>query len=169
MRTRTKPKPPPSKKRVIFLVLMALLLITGARMFNAPRQTEIFEVRFPSGAKLQAEVVDTPEGRIFGLALREGLPEDGAMILLFEESGLHRVWTNGFQFPVDLIWVDESKQIVHIKEAVMPCEEDPCPWYEPPPENARDVHSRYVIETNMGFIRKAEVAVGSELIFALRR
>lgn len=166
---RTKPKPPPNKKRVIFLVLMALLLISGAMMFNAPRQTEVIEVRFSSGAKLQAEVALTPEALYIGLALREGLPEDGAMILLFEESGFHQVWTNGYQFPVDLIWVDESKQIVHVKEAVMPCEEDPCPWYGPPPGNARDVNSRYVIETNMGFIQKAEVAVGSELIFALRR
>ncbi len=163
MRTRTKPKPPPSKKRVIFLVLMALLLISGAMMFNAPKQTEIIEVRFPSGAKLQAEVADTPEKLLFGLAFREGLPEDGGMIFLFDKSGLHKVWTKGFKFPVDLIWVDESKQIVHVKEAAMPCVEDPCPWHGPPPENAR-----YVIETNMGFIQKAEAAVGSELIFALR-
>ncbi len=163
MRTRTKPKPPPSKKRVIFLVLMALLLISGAMMFNAPKQTEIIEVRFPSGAKLQAEVADTPEKLLFGLAFREGLPEDGAMIFLFEQSGLHKVWTKGFKFPVDLIWVDESKQIVYVKEAAMPCVEDPCPWHGPPPENAR-----YVIETNMGFIQKAEAEVGTDLIFALR-
>jgi len=160
---RTKPKPPPSKKRVIFLVLMALLLISGAMMFNAPKQTEIIEVRFPSGAKLQAEVADTPEKLLFGLAFREGLPEDGAMIFLFEQSGLHKVWTKGFKFPVDLIWVDESKQIVYVKEAAMPCVEDPCPWHGPPPENAR-----YVIETNMGFIQKAEAEVGTDLIFALR-
>ncbi len=163
MRTRTKPKPPPSKKRVIFLVLMALLLISGAMMFNAPRQTEIIEVRFPSGAKLQAEVADTPEKLLFGLAFREGLPEDGGMIFLFDKSGLHKVWTKGFKFPVDLIWVDESKQIVYVKEAAMPCVEDPCPWHGPPPENAR-----YVIETNMGFIQKAEAEVGTDLIFALR-
>lgn len=160
---RTKSNPPPSKKRVIFLVLMALLLISGAMMFNAPKQTEIIEVRFPSGAKLQAEVADTPEKLLFGLAFREGLPEDGAMIFLFEQSGLHKVWTKGFKFPVDLIWVDESKQIVYVKEAAMPCVEDPCPWHGPPPENAR-----YVIEANMGFIQKAEATVGSELIFALR-
>ena len=163
MRTRTKPKPPPSKKRVIFLVLMALLLISGAMMFNAPRQTEIIEVRFSSGAKLQAEVALTPEALYIGLAFREGLPEDGAMIFLFEQSGLHKVRTHGYKFPVDLIWVDESKQIVYVKEAAMPCVEDPCPWHGPPPENAR-----YVIETNMGFIQKAEAEVGTDLIFALR-
>ena len=40
---------------------------------------------------------------------------------------------------------------------------DSCPWYGPPPENAR-----YVIEANSGFIQKAEVELGEELVFALR-
>lgn len=142
---------------------MALLLISGAMLFNAPKRTEIIEVRFPSGAKLQAEVADTPEKLLFGLAFRESLPENGAMIFLFEKSGLHKIWTKQFQFPIDVIWVDESKHIVHIKEAVMPCIEDPCSWHGPPPENAR-----YVIETNLGFIQQADATVGSELIFALR-
>ncbi len=161
---RTPTQSPVNKKRIIFLVLMALLLISGAMLFNAPKRTEIIEVRFPSGAKLQAEVADTPEKLLFGLAFRESLSEDGGMIFLFEQSGLHKVWTKGFQFPVDLIWVDESKQIVHVKEGVEPCLEDPCPWHGPPPENAR-----YVIEANKGFIEKAQAVVGEELIFALRR
>jgi len=161
---RTKREKPLNKKRVIFLVLMALLLISGALLFNAPKQSEIIEVRFPSGVKLQAEVGDTPEKLLFGLAFRESLPEDRGMIFLFEKSGLHKVWTKGFQFPVDLIWVDESKQVVHVKEAAQPCMKDPCPWYGPPPE-----HARYVIEANMGFVKRAEATVGTELVFALRR
>ncbi len=160
---RTKQATPPNKKRIIFLVLMALLLISGALLFNAPKQSEFIEVRFPSGAKLQAEVADTPEKLLFGLAFRESLPENGGMIFLFEKSGLHKVWTKGFQFPVDLMWVDESKNIVHIKEAVQPCMKDPCPWHGPPPENAR-----YVIEADAGFAQRAEASVGTELIFALR-
>lgn len=154
---------PLNKKRIIFLILMALLLVSGAMLFNAPKKSEIIEVRFPSGAKLQAEVADTPEKLLFGLAFRPGLPEDEGMIFLFEKSGPHKVWTKQFQFHVDLIWVDESKQIVHMKESAEPCKEDPCPWHGPPPKNAR-----YIIEANSGFIQKSEATVGSELVFALR-
>ena len=161
---RTKREKPLNKKRIIFLVLMALLLISGAMLFNSPKQSEIIEVRFPSGAKLQAEVADTPEGRYFGLAFRDSLPEDVGMIFLFDESGPHKVLTGGFKFPVDLIWVDESKHIVYVKEAAPPCMENPCPWYGPPPKNAR-----YVIEANTGFVQKSEATVGTELVFALRR
>ena len=138
-------------------------------MFNAPKQSEIFEVRFPSGAKLQAEVADTPEYRYIGLAFRPSLPENEGMILLFEKSGLHQVTTKGMQFYVDLIWVNESKHVVHLKEGAEPCIEKEkmknnlCPWYGPPPENAL-----YVLEANSGFIQKAEVEVGEQLVFALR-
>ena len=155
-------KKPGNKKRILFLVVMALLLITGAMFFNAPRQIEVFQINFPNGIALQGEVADTPEKLLFGLAFREGLPRDGALLLIFEESGLHTVWTKAFQFPVDLIWVDESKQIVHLVSDAEPCRKDPCPRYGPPPENAR-----YIIETEAGFIQRADIHLGYELSFAI--
>lgn len=164
-KTRAAASPPltPNRKRIVFLVLMSLLLVSGALMFNAPKGTEIIEVRFPSGANLQAEVADTPEKLLFGLAFRETLPEDHGMILLFEESGLHKVWTKRYQFNVDLIWVDESKHVVYIVETAVPCASDPCDWYGPPPERAR-----YLLEANSGFVDRAQVSNGQELVFALR-
>ncbi len=153
----------PNRKRILFLVLMSLLLISGAMLFNTPKETEIIEVRFPSGTRLQAEVAETPEKLLFGLAFRETLPENHGMLLLFEKSGLHKVWTKQYQFNVDLIWVNESKHVVHIVETAVPCANDPCKWYGPPPERAR-----YLIEANGGFVARSQVSVGHELVFALR-
>ena len=154
---------PPNKKRILFLALMALLLISGAMLFNAPKRTEIIEVRFPSGAKLQAEVADTPEKLLFGLAFQDYLPPNKGMLYIFEESAPHRVWTKEFRIPVDVIWVDESKLVVHVVEAAEPCIQDPCPWYGPPSKNAR-----YVIEANAGFAKREGVVPGTKLKFTLR-
>ncbi len=151
-----------NKKRIFFLVLMALLLISGSLLFNSPGQTQLINVKFPSGAFLKSEVADTPEKLLFGLAFRPSIPQDEAMLYIFGESGLHRVWTKEFQFPVDIIWVDESKIIVHLEKDVPPCSENPCPWYGPPPNDAR-----YVLEANSGFIDREKVAVGNPLKFAL--
>lgn len=157
------PQGMPSKKRLIFLLVMSFLLITGALLFNAPEQTQVIHVSFPSGTVLKAEVADTPEKLLFGLAFRDSLPPDGGMLYIFPESALHRVWTKEFQIPVDVIWVDESKQVVHVVKNVEPCREDPCPWYGPPPENAR-----YVIETNAGFVDYEEVVPGIKVKFTLQ-
>ena len=151
-----------NKKRIFFLVLMALMLISGALLFNSPGQTQVITVKFPNGSFLKSEVADTPEKLLFGLAFRPSLPEDEAMLYIFGESGLHRVWTKEFQFPVDVIWVDESKIVVHLEKDVPPCSKNPCTWYGPPPNDAR-----YILEANAGFINREKVAIGNQLKFAL--
>jgi len=150
------------KKRIFFLLVMALLLISGALFFNAPEQTQVININFPGGTALRAEVADTPEKLLFGLAFRNVLPPGEGMVYIFGESGPHRVWTKEFQFPVDVIWVDESKVVVHVVEKAPPCIESRCPWYGPPPRDAR-----YVIEANAGFVEQAKVAIGSQLTFTL--
>jgi len=152
----------PNKNRILFLLVMALLLISGFLLFNAPKQTEFFYVKFPSGGVLKAEVADTPEKLLFGLAFRNALPPEVGIVYIFEDSGLHRVWTKEFQFPVDMVWVDESKIVVHIVERAPPCRDSQCPWYGPPPQDAR-----YIVEANAGFVEQAEVKVGDKVLFSL--
>jgi len=153
----------PNKKRIFFLILMALLLISGAMLFNGPNQSQTIVVEFPSGTKLETQVADTPEKLLFGLAFQEFLPDNEGLLFIYDSSAPHKVWTKGFRFPVDVIWVDESKHIVHLVKDAPPCEKDPCPWYGPPPNNAR-----YIIETNQGFIKQKGVSMGDQLTFALR-
>ncbi len=142
---------------------MSLLLISGALLFNRPEQTKVIHVSFPSGQIIKAEVADTPEKLLFGLAFRDHIPADGGMLYIFGESAAHQVWTKEFRVPVDIIWVDESKVVVHVIEAAPPCSSDPCPWYGPPPNNAR-----YVIETDAGFVNREKVEPGMQLKFILR-
>ena len=153
----------PNKKRLIFLVVMSLFLISGALLFNRPEQTEVIHVSFPNGTVLEAEVADTPEKLLFGLAFQEHLPPNKGMLYIFDQSAPHRVWTKAFRIPVDVIWVDESKLVVHVVEAAEPCSQDPCPWYGPPSRNAR-----YVIEANAGFAKREGVVPGTKLKFTLR-
>ena len=151
-----------NKKRILFLLLMALMLISGALLFNSPGQTQVINVKFPSGAVLKSEVADTPEKLLFGLAFRPTLPADEAMLFIFGQSDTHRVWTKEFQFPIDIIWVDESKFVVHLERNVPPCVDNPCPWYGPPPKDAL-----YILDANAGFIDQANVVVGNQLKFTL--
>ncbi len=152
-----------TRGRVVVLIALAILLLIGSWYLSNPKETDIIMVTFPTGKQIEAEVASTPEKLLFGLAFREGLPPDGGMLYIFETSDRHRVRTKGFKIPVDIIWVDESKHIVHLLENAPPCPADPCPLYGPPPEDAR-----YIIETEVGFIRGERVEPGMELKFTLR-
>ncbi|MGB0911504.1 MAG: DUF192 domain-containing protein, partial [Nitrospirales bacterium] len=132
-------------------------------LFNRPEQTKVIHVSFPNSKVLKAEVADTPEKLLFGLAFREYLPADGGMLYIFDKSAPHQVWTKEFRIPVDIIWIDESKHVVYVEEGAAPCSTDPCPWYGPPPKDAR-----YVLEANEGFVETAGIELDMELKFILR-
>lgn len=157
------PNTPPTQRRAVALVVLALGLLAGSWFLAGPKETDTILVTFPSGALIEAEVADTPEKLLFGLAFRESLPPDTGMLYIFETSDRHRVRTKGFRFPVDVIWADESRHVVHLVQRAAPCDKDPCPAYGPPPENAR-----YVIETEAGFIERERLATGAELKFTLK-
>ena len=85
------------------------------------------------------------------------------MLYIFDSSGRHRLTTKGFLVPVDMIWLDESKYVVHTVTHAEPCGEPVCPRYGPPPENAR-----YVVQTAAGFVENEGIKPGDVLKFTLR-
>jgi len=149
--------------RVVVLLGLSLVLIVGSLFLTEWKDTDTIIVTFPSGTEIDAEVADTPEKLLFGLAFREGLPPDSGMLYIFETSDRHRLRTKGFKIPVDMIWVDASRHVVHLVESADPCPQDPCPWYGPPPGKAR-----YVIQTAAGFLKRERLVPGAELKFTLR-
>lgn len=153
----------PKQSRIFVLIGLSVLLLTGSWFMMNHKDADTIIVTFPSGTQLETEVADTPEKIFFGLAFREGLPSQSGMLYIFESSDRHRMQTKAFKIPVDMIWADESHHIVHLVSDAEPCEKDPCPFYGPPPENAR-----YVIETAAGFISQQHVEPGMELKFTLR-
>jgi len=153
----------PRPSRVFVLIVLSLVLVAGSLFLTNQKDSDIIVVTFPNGREIEAEVADTPEKLLFGLAFREGLPPNSGMLYIFETSDRHRRHTKGFKIPVDMIWVDESRHVVYLVEGADPCPQDPCPLYGPPPENAR-----YVIQTPAGFIRQEGLVPGMELRFTLR-
>lgn len=151
------------KKRIIMMILLAILLMSVSMFLVERKESSIIVVTFPNGTELEAEVADTPEKLLFGLAFQEALPPNGGMIYIFEATGPHRVTTKAYRFPVDMIWVDESHHIVSMTENVQPCNQDTCPWHGSTPEAVR-----YLIQAEAGFVKRQGVAVGSELKYTLR-
>jgi uncharacterized protein len=151
------------KKRIITLILLAVLLMSVSMFLVDRKESDIIVVTFPSGAEIEAEVADTPEKLLFGLAFRDELPPHSGMLYIFEENGLHRVRTKEYRFPVDIVWVDEAHHVVHMIEHAQPCPKDPCSFHGPPPEPAR-----YVLQAKAGFLKEAGVAKGDELKYVLR-
>ena len=123
----------------------------------------VIPLTLPSGKVLQTEVMVKDEDRMMGLMFRPSLPLDHGMLFLFDDMGKHTIWMKNCKFPIDILWLDENRRVVHLEEAVPPCKAEPCPVYAPLREAA------YVVEINAKQARREKALVGSEIKFTLPR
>lgn len=125
----------------------------AAQSENPPR------VIFKDGFGVKVEVAADGENRAQGLMYRDHLAEDRGMIFFFPQKGDYAFWMKNTIIPLDMIWIDEAKKVVHVAHDVPPCQADPCPSYPPGAE------SMYVLEVAAGVAAKHHVANGDVLTF----
>jgi uncharacterized protein len=141
-------------------------LALGLVLLVAPEGSgpAVVPLTLPSGKVLQVEVMVKDEDRAMGLMFRPSLPLDKGMLFIFEgPPEFHTIWMKNCKFPIDIVWLDEEKKVVHVAESVPPCKEDPCPVYQPLRKAA------YVVELNAGQARREKATVGALVSFALPR
>ena len=139
-------------------VAAGALVLVAALALATPA---VVPLTLPSGKVLQAEVMVNDEDRAMGLMFRPSLPIDRGMIFVFETADFHAIWMKNCKFPIDIVWLDEAKTVVHVAESVPACKADPCPSYTPLRRAA------YVIELNAGQARREKAVVGATVRFEL--
>jgi uncharacterized membrane protein (UPF0127 family) len=110
--------------------------------------------------RIEAELAYTDETRMKGLMNRRYLPPDAGMLFIFRDLELHSFWMKNTLIPLDLIWLNEKKEVVYFVTA-QPCEEDPCGSYQPMQK------AKYVLEVNGGFVKKHNMKLGDRLEFII--
>jgi uncharacterized membrane protein (UPF0127 family) len=138
-------------------------LALGLAAAAAVATPAVVPLTLPSGKVLQAEVMVSDEDRSMGLMFRPSLPLDRGMIFVFEASDFHGIWMKNCRFPIDIVWLDEERKVVHVAESVPPCKADPCPVYTPLRR------ASYVIELNAGQARREKAVLGATVGFSLPR
>ncbi len=107
------------------------------------------------------EVVQKKEELHRGLQFRKSLDADHGMLFIFQKSGPYAFWMKDTLIPLDMIWMDYGRRVVHIEHDVPPCAADPCPRYPPGHE------ALYVLEINAGYAEKLELRLGDTAEFHL--
>jgi uncharacterized protein len=115
-----------------------------------------------NGVELVADVAATNDQRSKGLSVKDTLNESEAMLFVFSTEREHSFWMKGMKFPIDIIWLDDDKEVVHVEHSLEPCIPDEfCQPYNP------DANSLYVLETVAGFAQKYNVTDGTQAEFDL--
>jgi uncharacterized protein len=101
------------------------------------------------GHQFYVDLADTDEERRQGLSGRESLSETDAMLFVFDADGRYSFWMKDMLIPIDMIWLDSGKRIVHIERNV-PAESYPQTYGPSSP-------TRYVLEVQAGMADKLKL------------
>ncbi len=149
-------------KKGAFLVLVLVAMGVAFPLLMGNQDVNYFMVELPSGKQILAQVADSPEKQIIGLFFANELPPDRAMLFIYEDEDSHRIWTKNSHLPLDIIWMDRDRKILHIEESALPCAEDPCPAYGP-----KEPEALYVMQAAVGFAKRNNLQTGMNMIFRL--
>jgi uncharacterized protein len=137
------------------------LAAAAALAASAAASPAVIPLTLPSGTVLQVEVMVKDEDRAMGLMFRPSLPKDRGMLFIFERADFHGIWMKNCRFPIDIVWLDEERKVVHVAESVPPCKAEPCPVYNPLRRAA------YVVELNAGQAKREKAVLGAAVGFTL--
>lgn len=136
--------------RILLVVVLAVLLVIYVAHYGSSDCVLL-------GADdrkicVRMEVADTDAARLKGLSGRQTLPEKYGMLFIFDTPGKHCMWMKDMHVPIDIIWLDNSNNIVHTESHVGP-ETFPRSFCSP---NT----ALHVIELPAGTIDQAGIATG---------
>ncbi len=107
---------------------------------------------------ITVDVADTPKKQTQGLSGRSSLAENSGMLFVFDRAGLWGIWMKDMNFPIDILWFDETFSVITIKENATP---------ESYPNVFKPIASaKYVLEVPAGFVSSHNVTVGERATFS---
>ena len=112
-----------------------------------------------NGVHLVADLAITGEQRTKGLAVKDSLAENESMLFYFPKANEYAFWMKDMKFPIDIIWLDTDRKVIHVEHSLDPCDSDACPLYKP------EGKTQYVLETVAGFAKKYNVTEGTIVEF----
>lgn len=107
---------------------------------------------------ITSRVVRSDQARERGLSGTKELADGTGMLFVFDSADKWRIWMRDMQYPIDIIWLDEQKRVVHIVHAAQPSS-------YPKTEFAPKKPARYILEVPAQTARKHAITIGSQAEF----
>jgi uncharacterized membrane protein (UPF0127 family) len=110
------------------------------------RDGDVYNLLLSSTGKLfQVECVVSPPALKQGLSRRPSLAKGTGMLFIFDTLDRHTMWMPDMNFPLDVVWLDETLSVCNISYGLQPCVKGA----ECPPTSSVYM-CKYAIEMNEG-------------------
>ena len=113
----TKQRSPKRLLLAIAIILFGLFILVNGIVGLFDSKSRLVA---PSGV-ITIEIVDTPAERQLGLSGRSSIGENEGMMFVFETVSMNNCfWMKDMQFPIDMIWLDEDREVITVERSVEP-------------------------------------------------
>ena len=146
--------------KIIFIKAFLILAIFAAYFISSNNPSVNNTQQTPVCIKdncFRVELAITPAERARGLMFREHLAENTGMLFIFENKGRHAFWMKNTLIPLDIIWIDENKEVVFIAANAQPCKEGFCKSITPAG------NAKYVLELNANTTDNIGLSIGDNV------
>lgn len=139
---------------------MALIILAAVAVI-APQLTPRVAVRIGDGV-YNARLAETPAQLERGLSGTKHLGNNDGMLLVFDRDEKWSIWMKDMHFPIDIIWLNQERKVVHIVKNASP---DNYPQERFTPK----VEARYVLEVPAGSVDARSVNINETAHFNLNQ
>ena len=144
------------KKKTAFTILFLTVLVIMGLIFAELENEKQNQVCIKNNC-FKVELALTPEEQSQGLMFREDLKPDEGMLFVFEKEEGYPFWMRNTLIPLDIIWINQSKEVVFISENTQPCSENSCYPISP------NKKAKYVLELKGGVSRNIGLTIGEKV------
>lgn len=143
------------KKVILYTlgVIVAVFAVLSPTLFYQPATAELHA----SGKTLSLEIASTEAAREKGLSGRDSLAANKGMLFVMDTPTKVCMWMKDTRISLDMIWLDSTKKVVHLEQAVLP-KTYPKSFCTPTP-------AKYVVEINAGQIKQLGITQDQTLSF----
>lgn len=158
------------KKIILSAAAIGLLFFTNCKKKNEDSKVLTKEVSFTKEgevtllktasdsivATLDIEIADDEYQTQTGLMYRKSMPDNQAMLFIFNDEVRRSFYMKNTEFALDIIYLNAEKEIVSIQKNAQPYDETSLPSEAP---------AMYVLEVNAGLSDSWGLEVGDKLEF----
>ena len=148
----------------IALVVLILLVIFGGILFYQYTKTASYKDKVTVNNKtFMIQVVSKPADMEKGLSGRTSMNEDQGMLFAFGNKGDHPFWMKDMKFPLDIIFLDDTKIVTIVENNPIPTS----PTASLPLIRSTQPANK-VLEINSGIAKKYNLKVGQSVQYTIK-
>jgi hypothetical protein len=106
-------------KKILLLICLSILIATLAFLKNNPPDKKTPQATIDNHI-FNLELAKTDKEKEIGLAKYKNIPQNFGMLFPFEKAGYYSFWMKNMKFPIDIIFIRNSKIVTIFRNVPAP-------------------------------------------------